>query len=300
MNQPMPAGCRPSCCPAAASAHRGADGAPRGCDAHEPGEVSCGMDHCTVEWGAFGSCGQHSASQLQSAGPVLPPPSSQLRRSRAPSLVLLHAFLHTTHRPAGPSWSRRCGRRSRSGRAWTDGCWSRSGRSRRGWTRWRRRCRWVQAWHQEAAGVAVLGALCCNTRRHGCRPLTSRQRVRVRGFGLGAGDAARGCGTLHETCVSLQGSRCGQAAGAIGACLPPPGHVHNCCPRPTCPIICQGYHSMADRLALIPATAKRAEGVNFEVGLPLCLLYGCGRVGAAAACNASAAACNASATACNA
>lgn len=28
----------------------------------------------------------------------------------------------------------------------------------------------------------------------------------------------------------------------------------------------QGYHSMADRLALIPATAKRAEGVNFEVG----------------------------------
>ncbi|KAI7842998.1 hypothetical protein COHA_003332 [Chlorella ohadii] len=29
----------------------------------------------------------------------------------------------------------------------------------------------------------------------------------------------------------------------------------------------QGYHSMADRLALIPATAKRAEGVNFEVRL---------------------------------
>ncbi|PRW33702.1 Kinetochore NDC80 [Chlorella sorokiniana] len=31
----------------------------------------------------------------------------------------------------------------------------------------------------------------------------------------------------------------------------------------------QGYHSMADRLALIPATAKRAEGVNFEVQPPL-------------------------------
>ncbi|PSC74916.1 Kinetochore NDC80 [Micractinium conductrix] len=29
----------------------------------------------------------------------------------------------------------------------------------------------------------------------------------------------------------------------------------------------QGYHSMADRLALIPATAKRAEGVAFEVRL---------------------------------
>ena len=34
--------------------------------------------------------------------------------------------------------------------------------------------------------------------------------------------------------------------------------------RAACP---QGYHSMADRLALIPATAKRAEGVNFEVRL---------------------------------
>lgn len=29
----------------------------------------------------------------------------------------------------------------------------------------------------------------------------------------------------------------------------------------------QGYHSRADRLQLIPATAKRAEGVNFEVRL---------------------------------
>lgn len=34
-----------------------------------------------------------------------------------------------------------------------------------------------------------------------------------------------------------------------------------------CPAPPQGYHAMADRLGLIPATAKRAEGVAFEVRL---------------------------------
>ena len=49
----------------------------------------------------------------------------------------------------------------------------------------------------------------------------------------------------------------GRADVAGGADVPPP-------PPLPCP---QHYHSMADRLALIPATAKRAEGVAFEVRL---------------------------------
>lgn len=46
-------------------------------------------------------------------------------------------------------------------------------------------------------------------------------------------------------------------------CLPVAAE-HRGPPLPAPP---QGYHSMANRLALVPATAKRAEGVAFEVRL---------------------------------
>lgn len=147
----------------AAGAHRCADRPPAGRDAHERREVRgcacpCVPQRCVCfagleptpspaqgkllgkrGGGGFGQpglydcwaagCADCASSRLQAAAAQAPLVDHPIAPARA-------AF------PAGPSRRRRCGPRRRSARRWTAACRSRGAASRRGWMRWRRRCRW--------------------------------------------------------------------------------------------------------------------------------------------------------------
>ena len=79
----------------------------------------------------------------------------------------------------------------------------------------------------------------------------------------GAGGAGGARGGSYQMLLWKPACTCRAASQAL---LPACFCLDPCLPAPLLRAT-QGYHSMADRLALIPATAKRAEGVAFEVRL---------------------------------